>query len=343
VRVLFSLFALTAVLGLTAALGCPRSSQPGTEGTPTTRGPAVDCASEAFAGKGAESFRHKRSMLIAMAASAGHSAQDVIALPGGRVSIAGKFTYGDLGKDLEDEEVRVHLGTCDAWTEVGRDRTDDDGRSRVMIEAPTAPGRYAVVHEVVGDGTTTRSTLTVAPSGTSIVVFDLDGTLTASDGEITRGAIDEKLAGDYEQAAYPGGPEVTARWAARGYLIVYLTGRPYWLGELSRRFLAQRGYAPGHLHTTDRHRDVVPSADGVGTFKRKYLEDLLERGFRIDYAYGNAPTDIAVYAFIGVPKDHTFIIGPHAGDAGTRPLTGDYQPHVTWVDTQPTADFQLGS
>jgi phosphatidate phosphatase PAH1 len=264
-----------------------------------------------------------------------HFMQDRIALPGARVDVVGKFSYGDFGKDLEDEPVRLYLGSCDAWSEVASARTDDDGRAHAWLEVPRESGLFGLRFSVDGDASSAGAKLVVAPSGTKVVVFDIDGTLTVHDREINREVVDDYYEdlyeGDYVPQGWPGGPELTRAWADKGYLLLYVTGRPYWLLDKSRAWLDDRGYAPGIVHTTDRHRDVVPSIDGVGEFKRDFFRMVVALGWTIEVAYGNAATDIWAYDEAGIAKDRTFIIGPHAGAEGTQAIAPDYTSHLAWV------------
>ncbi len=271
-------------------------------------------------------FDHTRSRLVA-AAKATHAIQDTFALPGAAVELAAKISYGDGGKDLEDEDVDIALDDCDGRLG-GTAKTDDDGIARISITAPTQPGAYRVQVVVLGDGSETRATLHVLPATTELVVFDIDGTLTTTDDEVTRDVLDEHFGhladGEYAAAAYDHGAALARLWSERGFVVVYLTGRPYWLVDHTRAWLRAGGYPEGLVRTTLRHRDVVPKVDGVGEFKAEYLRGLVDAGYRIVAAHGNASTDVWAYAQVGIPAESTFIIGPHAGDGGTVAVRDDW-------------------
>ncbi len=327
--------------------GVPRDATATASGTPE-QGPApieprfarcTDREPEAAPRRG---FKHKRSTLIALGMKPTHFAQDVIGRPGTEALLEAKFAYGEIGKDLEDEEITFDLGTCSGWERLGQAITDDDGRASVRARLPAQVGVYTLRPVVDGDGSAATARVTVVPEGTRVVVFDIDGTLTTSDAEINRDVLDDYYEdlydGDYVAVAYDGGPELTRTWAERGYLVVYLTGRPYWLIDKTRAWLSAQGFAIGNVHTTDRHRDVVPDVAGVGRFKADYLASLVEHGYRIEAAYGNAATDIWAYHRAGVPKDRTFIIGPHGGEEGTQAIAPDWRAHLTWARSLPPAD-----
>jgi phosphatidate phosphatase PAH1 len=195
---------------------------------------------------------------------------------------------------------------------------------------------------VLGDGTGADAKLGVFPAGARVVVFDVDGTLTTEDPEVQKEVLDALFAdvqsGDRVPEARPGGKEVTRAWAAHGTPIVYITGRPYWLTAQTRRWLQEGGFAPGYLRTTDDHLEVLPTPGGVGAFKAKTLSLMVSRGLEIEAAYGNALTDVGAYEKANVPKDRSFIVGPHAGAGGTQALKDGYGPHLAWVEKRHTLE-----
>jgi hypothetical protein len=289
-----------------------------------------------------QGFRHLSSELLVGVANPEHSAQDVIALPSSRTQIPGKFAYGRFSKDLQDEEIIAFLDDCSGFSELGRALTDSDGR--VSFELDTTPlglGRFALHQAVTGDASGAPSELRVLPAGTQLIVLDIDGTLTTSDSEVLQDTIDEFFLpiyeGSYLPEAYPGAIALTQALADKGYVLVYLTGRPYWLTRITREWLQELGFAPGHLHLTDSNGEALPTEGGVGSYKRDYLLGLLAMGYTIEYAYGNATTDIWAFEQAGIDKSKTFIIGDHAGEEGTQGIAGDYLLHLAAVQALPQA------
>jgi phosphatidate phosphatase PAH1 len=64
------------------------------------------------------------------------------------------------------------------------------------------------------------------------------------------------------------------------------------------------------LETTE----ALPFDGFVGAFKQRTIEALQQQqGLAIDFAYGNATTDICAYAGASIPTTSTFIIGPNGG------------------------------
>lgn len=302
------------------------------------------CTKGNFGKPPASSFKHKRSKAMAKLGRVAHSAQDIIVKPNDVVTIPGKFAYGRVSKDLEDETVVIFLDTCENYEPLGTTVTDDDGRTGFSVDpdrVPSNPGIYKITQAVRGDASLVESRLTLAPEGTRIVVFDVDGTLTIGDDELVDEMKSEYLSGLYSgkrpPKAYPNAAALTKAWADKGYLIVYMTGRPYWLAQLTRAWLDTQNCAPGHLHTTDRSRDALPMQGGVGEFKLAYLKKLIDAGYKIDYVYGNTESDIFAYEGAGIPLERTHIIGEHGGKSGTKGLSGGYSEHLPWVAEQPNA------
>jgi len=331
---------------LTQAAGVAALPPVGTEVAAQDRGPAAfarcrDLRPTTSAGE----FAHSRSAVMARTLPAVHFVQDVVAAPGTTTVVEAKLSYGDIGKDLEDEPVELWLDTCDGIARVGTGQTDDDGRARIGLSTPPRPGEYAVHVVVVGDGSSTRASLWVLEPGTPIVVFDIDGTLTQSDAEVSQDVLHaqyEKIYdGEYIPKIYPDGSALAEVWANKGVLPVYLSGRPYWLSQYSRDWLGSEGFPRGPVHVTDRHRDVVPKIDGVGRFKAESLRRLQGLGLAIEAAYGNAATDVWAYGEVGIPRERTFIIGPHAGDEGTQPVRDAWTTALPWARERPVPKGSL--
>ena len=248
---------------------------------------------------------------------------------GESIVVRGKFAYGSISKDLEGERVRlfVRTGRCE-WRE-GDGITDSDGRVAITVSAlPVGTYDYRMI--VPGDLSTARGTIAVLPAGGSIVVFDVDGTLTTDDGEVFEEALLGRRADMHE-----GAVDVVRWYASRGVQPVYVTGRTYHLQELTRAWLESSGFPPGPLHTTDDVRSALPGSR-VQTYKQRFLAELDDAGFAIVAAYGNASSDICAYASAGVSPSATFIIGPNAGHAceghPASVAVGSYREHLAGLD-----------
>jgi hypothetical protein len=329
-RILSGLLSLSVIVSACGLSACgPADELSDVE----SRGAAlVVCDSRAFVPPPKTGFRHFGSSLVAALGSPGHSAQDVLSVPSGGAAVEGKFAYGALSKDLEDEQIELYLDDCTGWQRLGSALTNSDGRARFSLRAPLGAGVYGLRLVVRGDATTTAARLFVSAATTPLVVFDIDGTLTTDDEELFKDLLADLfspiLRGDYVPRAYPYSKELVAERTRLGALPVFLTGRPYWLTQRTRDWLSGLGFSRGVLHTTDSNSEVLPTNSSVGSYKLSYLRRLQGQGYTLQAAYGNATTDISAYAGAGIPATSTWIIGKHAGEGGTNRATGTWQPEV---------------
>lgn len=281
-------------------------------------------------------WRHPLVAAMRTIGQPGHSITDlVITTPTGEVAVEGKFAYGLLSLDLEDEAVEGFIDDCTGWSSLGEGLTDSDGRAALSVppEVLSEPGRYEVVMVVQGDGSLARGSLLVVPPATSFVVFDIDGTLTTSDSELVAEFFTDIFGGDHVPEPWPDARNAVARYAEAGYEIVYLTGRPYWLDDVTREWLADLDFPAGTLHLTRGLDEALSTNDGVGAYKRDYLLGLLD-DHSIFRAYGNATTDIYGYEAAGLADESIYIIGEHAGEEGTQPIES-YTDHLAEIEIPP--------
>ena len=332
-----------AVVGL-SLLGCSGGSRArrGTGGQGSDGGGGggrptlVRCTGAGALPMAASSFRHKRSALVAAVAGAAHHGDDTLAIAGQPLELRVKLAYGPTSKDLEDEDVRVWVDVCGSWLLGGVGRTNGDGVARIAVSAPVAVGVHDVRFQVAGDGSTAEARLWLLPVGTHLVVTDIDATLTVSDGELGRDLTMATLQRQYDEKLHPGAVDLTLAHAERGHVVVYLTGRPYVLESRTRGLLRRGAFARGPLVLTDDLMAALPTADGVGNFKRRRVQALLAAGFVIDAAYGNAATDVSAFLDAGLPATSVFIIGKHGG-ARVRNAVTDWFARAAAVHGGPRA------
>jgi hypothetical protein len=279
----------------------------------------------------AQGWRHTRNRAFStLVGDAGHAADDPMVNPGSSAQVEGKFAYGTVSKDLQDEDVTLWLQVrCGQWRPVTTARTDSDGRARFQVDAAHIPvaGAYPFELVVLGDGSRAQGHIYVVPRGTPAALFDIDGTLTTGDGQL----IKEVVGGD--ASVRPGAVEVVRQHVAAGHMPIYMSGRSYNLRELTRDWLRKNGFPRGPLITTRKLGQAMPTTGGVGRFKLETIDVMTGGvGVAIRFAYGNASTDVCAYAQAGLPPARTYIIGKHAGDAcaGYPPTNGlaDYRDHL---------------
>ncbi|KAK9805362.1 hypothetical protein WJX73_006658 [Symbiochloris irregularis] len=261
-----------------------------------------------------------------------------VAIDSAEPFISGTFEYG-LGRGASKRKVYIFLsksqdhdaGLHDASVSfAGVFTTDRSGRLK-HVPIPSniwaTPGHYSVIGLLPDDHTYAKGSLFIVKPGTKAVVFDVDGTLTVGDIEVvTMFAIDalavstsaaQNLTHKYDLKQRKGALHVVRAWAAKGYQPIYLSGRQGSYFNLTQEWLVRHRYPPGPIHLTKTHLPTLPIYYSVGNFKVAYMEVLKARGLDIVAAYGNTTTDIRAYGAFGIPKERTYIIGPHGGKGGT--------------------------
>lgn len=301
---------LLAALPLLAAAACPDYQ------TPLAAPPLPELKRQPFASL--------HNSLLAERYQPWHMVHDVLVASGQSARLVAKFDYDlVLHKDLQGERVRVWLfGTgMQAWEALGVHVTDDDGKLELEL-APRPVGDYRLHLQVEGDGSSAEGWLSVVDPGQEAVLFDIDGTLTLSDSEAYADYTGVRQATAYAQAA-----QTVTAYRDKGYRIIYLTARPYWVTRDGRDWLTQQGLPAWHYRT--KMYGGFPTRRGTVEHKADYIRYLRQDvGLNIIRAYGNAATDITAYAEAGLAKQQTWIIGEHAGKEGTQALQEDYRQHL---------------
>jgi hypothetical protein len=230
-------------------------------------------------------------------------------------------TGGLLSDPLPSEDVSLwyYDATAAKWQAEGSAKTDDAGRYDITpsgFTAPTGAPAYAMLE---ADGSCAASYNYLYPAGTKVVVIDIDGTLTLDDNEVISQLADETYVPKMMNAANT----MTQAWAKLGYPVIYLTARAHTLRPESRGWLTGQQFADGPLITEGSNK----TAD---VYKTLWLTRMTQDfGWSVLAAYGNADTDITAYGNVAIPLDHTFIIGPLAGNGGTTAIPNmDYTQHI---------------
>jgi phosphoserine phosphatase len=333
---------IVAVLAMLAIGGCGAdddwqiTAAGARHGASTARPPLRRCEDRFAAAAPARGFRTFTNRLKARA-MARHGTQDVVATPGALLQLNSTFAYGPLGFALVSEEVDVFLHDCADWRGIANLETDPWGRISVALPHMAEAGRFTLVHHVPGDATHLRSSVHVLPPGTRFVVIDVDGTLTNKSSDLLRNLFAEMLDDTYVAQARPYAAEMTRAWRAKGYQIIYLTGRPKLLRRMTSQWLERGDFAPGALHFSETRAELVPTVAGVGAYKAAYLESLMDMGYQVDYVYGDFTTDLYAFDRAGVRRDHVFFLGDPSKAGGARVISGDYHAHLGDIAAEPDA------
>jgi len=281
-----------------------------------------------FNGPSQQGFRHTSSEITSAWYTPHHMIHDELHNGGESAVIVGKFDYDwVLHKDLEDEYIHAYIfGTgMNKWDYLGRYTTNSDGKVFVGL-AGRPVGDYVVRMVVEGDRSSVDGYVSVRQANRQAVIFDIDGTLTLSDAE---------QIGDYAGVstaqAYYYAKETVEAYRQKGYQLIFLTARPYWMAKSSRVWLRNTlQQSDWHLRL-NTNGEVPSSFGGHAEYKRDYINKLKAEGLDIVRVYGNASTDIEAYEQAGIAKSETYIIGTNAGHDGTQALGSDYAAHFSNV------------
>lgn len=166
-----------------------------------------------------------------------------------------------------------------------------------------------------------------------VVVTDIDETLTTLDDEW----IDQIIHPEHDPAERPQASALMQGYAERGYALAYLTARGTDLLLDDGRSATQATWDWLEDHGFPLEEGSLHLAEGPAVFgddavahKLGVLEDLKASDHQLDWAYGNAQTDIEAYLAAGMPGERVFLVGELAGTLEVTPLTDDqaYEAHV---------------
>jgi len=285
------------LLPLLLAAGCALNAElpPDNAGMRASSGVSTHCASgpDAEVGK----FRHLRNRMVAKIGDPRHRGNDLIAVESDeKQTVSGKLAYTAADKDLEGEDVWLFACVDDEWKPLGTSRTDKAGRFGLTLTSSSRlpAGMRDLYAHVVGDGTGVRFLAYVAKLGESVIVSDIDGTITESENAI----INTVLFGD-DIGHRRGAPQT---FAQSGRTIVYLSSRGDQYTEVTRRWLRAHGFPPGPIRLA-RAAITKPGKHTV-EFKTQALRAF---GVPIHAAIGNKPSDVESYTNVGVPAGRIFV------------------------------------
>jgi hypothetical protein len=253
----------------------------------------------------------------------------------GRKSRTGNAS-GLSGNPLGGENVSLwyYDSAATSWISLGRAVTDDTGFYTITPGDPVAAPLGQPIYSVLeADKSCTEHFDYLMPSGTKIILTDIDGTLTLSDEELFK-QIDD---GTYVPIENNSASEMMNLWSDKGYEIVYLTARPHNFRSETRAWLVEKGYPTGPVISAN----TLVFDESARDYKSAWVTRLTDAfGWEIVAAYGNAESDVQAYEDAGIGKDITFIVGPFAGSSGTQSIeNNDYGDHISdFVTPYPDAN-----
>jgi phosphatidate phosphatase PAH1 len=134
------------------------------------------------------------------------------------------------------------------------------------------------------------------PKHASAVVFDIDGTLTPHQLSIFDARIDAANA--------------VQTFAKKGYKIIYLSTRTRRLQAGIPVWLKKEGFPVesknGNIYVAQTDDDLLYYDE----FKARILKKFKDKGWTIEFAYGDSHTDFVAYALAQIPKERVFALQP---------------------------------
>jgi hypothetical protein len=154
-----------------------------------------------------------------------------------------------------------------------------------------------------------------------VVVLDIDGTLTPKNFDVFE--------------SRPSAADAVGALSKKGYKIVYVTTRIPWFQLMLPEWLKEKGFPDGsslHVAQTSGER-----ADPSG-YKARILALYGQKGWSLDYAYGDSSTDFSAYATAGIPREHVFALKRRDADvcqdgAYQRCLDG-WTEHLPYIERE---------
>lgn len=266
-------------------------------------------------------------------------------------NIIAKFAYGTvIDKDIKGEDVDIYLSLgCDkGWKKIGSAVTSEEpeGGAARIVDGMEDTGGYVVVslsslgvkdlpvgrHRVVlflrANNDYTDLYIEVIPKNAQIVLSDIDGTLTA---------FEEAAAGEFlglPISTHEGAPEMMQAFYERGYTIFYLTARPVFFMEKTRKWLAGKGFPPGVIHTTDKIQGAI--GDAAAKYKMNEMAMIKNNlGIVPTYAFGNKPSDVKAFADSGIPKANSWFYKIKGDETGAQ-AHSDYKGLIPMAKAAPS-------
>lgn len=133
-------------------------------------------------------------------------------------------------------------------------------------------------------------TSTASAANNDVVVFDIDGTLT-NDG--------------VSVVPHSSAASAVKAYVAKGYAVVYVTGRPLVMDPVTRAWLALNGFPNRPLYMAP-----IPylTDSSLINYKTKVLQYLEQGTPEVRHAYGDSSTDFVAYANVGVPQANVWAL-----------------------------------
>jgi hypothetical protein len=310
---------------------------------------AVDCQQALPDFGKATGFKNSSNASKASASIKGgvHRGRDAMINEGQDPFLIVKFAYSLSENDVLGEEVDIYLskGCGGGWSKIGTEITSENGATRSMdgVEdkggyimttasklgvANLAVGRHRFVFVLKANNDWTELYVEVLPKTNSVIVTDIDGTLTGFEEAAATEIIGIK------PESHVGAADMIRSFYHRGYNIFYLTARPAFLMSNTREWLNSRGFPPGTIHTTTLKAGATGEA--AAAFKVTELALLKKNtGVVPSYAFGNKPSDVKAFATSGIAAENSYFYKIEGDTTGAKVNT-DYRTLVPMAQAAPS-------
>lgn len=295
----------------------------------------------------AKGFSDSYKKLLASVGTPSHRARDVLVAEGKQARILAKFAYSTLDADLKEEPIDVYLslGCSGEWKKITTATTSKDDQNteiegvadsggRIYLDLNSLGinlpvGRHHVLLVVPADNSYAQMNITVLPPKSQVVVTDIDGTLTVSELAAATEIIGQQP-NSHESAA-----ALMQAFHKRGYHVFYLTARPEWLMQKTREWLADQGFPPGTIHTSNSKAGAT--GDAAVQFKSLELSILKSNtGLIPAFAFGNKDSDVKAFGSQGINPKQSFYFALE-GDASGGVIHKDYASLLKVAEQAPPA------
>lgn len=162
---------------------------------------------------------------------------------------------------------------------------------------------------------------TASAAGNDVVVFDIDGTLTNEAISVV---------------PHFSAVKAVKTYLAKGYSVVYVTGRPQILELTTRAWLALNGFPSRPLYMAP---GIYLDDGDLINYKTNVLASLEVGSPEVRHAYGDSSTDFVAYANAGVPQANVWalkrVLTPNCESGAWNACLSSYTGHLSHINSLP--------
>lgn len=218
------------------------------------------------------------------------SLSDVVIVNGGQTAIDAFTEHSSPLGDV-DQLTGVNVAFFADDQSIGSARTDGKGLARWCCHLPDGTGIVRAKATIDGQEVEAEGRIYQWDPKRTIIVCDIDETVSATN-------YTSLLAEGVDDAGSKPLPDAvkTMNTLSERFNIIYITGRPRFLLNKSRRWLAANGFPPAPVVTAPTLREAIR----VQKFKGGQIADLQCLSSNLLIGIGNATTDSEAYASNGL-------------------------------------------